>query len=114
MTFQPKKRDDEALILAIVELLFIGVFIGVDIWYSSLSLMPLALLVVVWSAKIVMGIFVVLTWVKFNDPNYDKYRKAVVVLAVLLSLTIGIHHAVIKEDQQILEDSNSAKQEQAR
>lgn len=111
MTFETRKRkDDESLFLAIIEILFLGAFIGIDLFYSSLSLMPTALLVAVWVGKIAMAVCVVVSWVKFKDPNFDKFRVATVVLAVILALTIGIHHATAREDNQVIIDSHENAQ----
>lgn len=106
MTFETKeKKNDELLTLAVIELLFMGAYIGVSGWYSSLSLMPTGLLVAVWIGRLAMTVCIIVTWLKFKDPNYDKYRWGVVILAAALSLTIGIHHATVKEDKQIIIDS---------
>lgn len=112
MTFEKrtKKKDNELLILAIIELLFIGVYIGVDGWYSSFPLMSTGLLILIWIGRLAMAACIIITWVKFKDPNYDKYRWGVVVLAVALTLTIGIHHATSIEDKQVIIDSKENAQ----
>lgn len=100
-----KKRDDEKRNWLIVGILFTGLLIGFDFGYSSYSEMA-------GIAKVLLGIghgALVFMWfivmIKFNDPNFDVYRKYVAGLAVALTLIIGIHHAVVKEDKQVLIDS---------
>lgn len=95
----------------IAEIIFLGLFIFISGWYSSYSAMGDWLKALVWIGRIGIAACVVVSWAKFNDPNYEKYRKATVVLAVVFSLIIGIHHAVAREDNQVQIDSkeNAAK-----
>ena len=52
----------------------------------------------------VIGLWVA-EMIHFNDPNYDLLRRIVVILSVILSLTVGIHHSLAVEDKQVIIDS---------
>lgn len=111
MTTQNKRKDDELEVWVIVGGFFTLVLIGVDLFYSSLNEMAKI-------AKISLGIghlCVLVGWVisliNWKDPNWDDARKIVVALCVMLMFVIGIHHAVVVENEQVIIDSkeNAAK-----
>jgi len=106
-----KKRDDELLILSIVGFIFIGLLVYLDGWYSSfkeMSTLGRALIIIAHMA-------VALTWVisfeKWKDPAFDSYRRIALGATIVLSLIVGIHHATVREDNQVIIDSkeNAAK-----
>ena len=101
-----KNRDDEKASWLIIGILFTGALLAIDIWYSSYSQMALI-------AKVLLGIAhgaLVFMWfivmIKFNDPVYDVVRKYIVYLCVILALIVGIHHATVREDKQVIIDSH--------
>lgn len=100
------KKDGEKLAWVIAEIIFIGLYIFVSGWYSSYSKMATGLQVLVWVGRIAMVVCVLTSWVKFKNPNFDIYRKATVGIAIVLSLIIGIHHSVNREDTQVIIDSH--------
>lgn len=108
MTIQNRKKDDELLIWLIVGFIFTGTLIGVDIWYSSFHEMAK-----LYGWAVLFLHFILLagwigTLVKFYDPNYDWLRKFVCVLSIILVLMVGIHHATIVEDKQVIIDSHAS------
>ena len=106
-----KNRDDEKAIWLIIGILFTGVLVGLDLWYSSFTQMALFAKVLIGIAHGVLAILWFLVMAKFKDPNYDVYRKYIVGLSVVLSLIVGIHHAVVRERNQVSIDAkeNSLK-----
>ena len=88
------KQDGELSIWLVVGLLFTLTLIGMDIWYSSFAEMGFFKWIV-YGLHCVLGAFVIITFIQFNDPNYDKVRKWVVYLSVVLMLIVGIHHALV-------------------
>ena len=115
MTFQPaqpkKRKDDELLILTILAALFTGVLVWMDFKYSSINLMHPILQAVVWLGQIGLAALWVIVFGKWKDPNFDHFRKQTLYVAVILILIVGIHHATVKEDNQVIIDSkeNAAK-----
>ena len=112
MTTQKRKNDDELPVLAILGGIFTIVLICMDIWYSSINLLSVALQTSMWAAQMLLAAVWVLVFAKWKDPNYDKYRYVAFWLSVLLMLVVGIHHAVDgREAEQIIIDSkeNAAK-----
>jgi hypothetical protein len=115
MTFQPaqpkKRKDDELLITSIVMFIFLGTLICVSFFYSSWDAMGW------WFKKVIQLCYFVnismsaVVFIEWQDPNFDKYRKYVCYLSVALILAIGIHHATVREDNQVIIDSkeNAAK-----
>ena len=103
-----RKKDDEKLSWLVVGILFTGALIGVDIGYSSFSQMVDVLKLVVGGLHVLLVIGWAIAMVKFEDPNYDAARKLVVGICVVTALIVGIHHATIKEDDQILIDSGKS------
>lgn len=106
-----KKRDDEKLHWLLVGILLTAVIIWMDIWYSSFNLMHWLLIGLVSVLHLLLAAFWVIIMSKFNDPNYDGYRKGLCVICALLILIVGIHHATSVEDNQVIIDSkeNAAK-----
>jgi hypothetical protein len=115
MTFQPaqpkKRKDDEFPVLTALAGLFTGLLIWMDFSYSSIGIMPIALQAIVWLGQIGLAAIWVLVFGKWQDPNYDKYRHVAFILAAILILWVGIHHATSREDKQVIIDSkeNAAK-----
>lgn len=105
------KKDDEKMIWLIVGGLFTLMIIAADLFYSSYSQMPNAFKWVVIVLHAGLAIAWIVSLVKFTDPNYDPVRKIVLALCVVLGLMVGIHHATVKEDEQVIIDSqeNAAK-----
>jgi disulfide bond formation protein DsbB len=101
-----KKRDDEKAQWLIVGILFTGFLLVIDIFYSSFGEMAGIAKVLLGIAHAALAVMWIAVMVKFNDPKYDIVRKYVVGLSVVLSLIIGIHHAVVKENKQVLIDSH--------
>lgn len=99
------KKDGELSSWLIVGGLFTAILIFIDIRYSSFGLMSLWLRIPLFIAHAaVIGLWVA-EMMHFNDPNYDLLRRIVVILSVILSLTVGIHHSLAVEDKQVIIDS---------
>lgn len=105
------KQDGELSSWLIVGILFTLTLIGMDIWYSSFAEMGFFKWIV-YGLHCVLGAFIIITFIQFNDPNYDKVRKWVVYLSVVLMLIVGIHHALVREDKQVLIDSKENAEKQ--
>lgn len=101
-----KRKDDEMLIWLIVGGIFTLFLIGIDIWYSSYSQMALMGRTALYIAHAFLAGLWAIAMKKFDDPNYEVVRKYIVYVAVIISLTIGIHHALNVEDKQVLIDSH--------
>jgi hypothetical protein len=101
-----KNRDDEKKQWLIIGILFTGALLGIDFFYSSFSDMAGIAKVVLGIAHAVLALLWIVSMVKFNDPNFDGVRKYIVGLCALLALIIGIHHATVKEDKQVIIDSH--------
>lgn len=101
-----KKKDDELPVLTILAGLFTGVLIWIDCAYSSIGIMAGWLQAVIWLAQIGLAAIWVVVFAKWQDPNYEKYRVVAFLFATALMLTIGIHHAIVKEDEQVIIDSH--------
>lgn len=108
---QNKKRDDEKGQWLAVGILFTGFLIAIDIWYSSYGQMADFARWLMYIAHAALGFTWVVAMVQFKDPGYDVIRKYIVFVSVVLSLVVGIHHAVAREDKQVIIDSkeNAAK-----
>lgn len=102
-----KKRDDEKAHWLIIGILFSAALLAVDFWYSSFSQMAGIVKVLIILAHCGLGLLWVGAMAKFNDPNFDGLRKVIVWLSVILILIVGIHHATVREDQQVIEDSRA-------
>lgn len=111
MTTRTKAKDDEILILALVGAIFTFTLIGLDIWYSSYEIMGDAFRWIMYGGHFVLALCWITVFANWKDPAYDKWRGWAIILAVVLSLTVGIHHATDKENQQVIIDSkeNAAK-----
>jgi hypothetical protein len=101
-----KMKDDEKRNWLIIGILFTGFLLAIDICYSSFGLMAGIAKVLLGIAHAVLAILWVTVMAKFKDPNFDFIRKYVVYLSVTLALIIGIHHAVAREDKQVIIDSH--------
>lgn len=101
-----KKRDDEKATWLIVGILFTAFLLGIDIFYSSFGLMATAAKWGLGIAHVGILLLWVVVMVKFTDPNFDYLRKWLVWLCVILSLIIGIHHAIAREDEQVIIDAH--------
>jgi|SRR6478735_722426 len=106
------KKDGEKLAWIIAEIIFIGLYIFVSGWYSSYSKMTTSLQALVWVGRVGMVACILISWIKFKNPNFDIYRKVTVGIAIVLSLIIGIHHSVSREDTQVIIDSHENAQKQ--
>jgi hypothetical protein len=101
-----KMKDDEKRNWLIIGILFTGFLLAVDICYSSFGQMAVIAKVLLGIAHAVLAILWVIVMAKFTDPNFDFCRKYVVYLSVTLSIIIGIHHATVREDKQVLIDAH--------
>lgn len=106
---QNKKRDDEKGIWLLVGGIFTVFLMIVDFFYSSFDEMAFIAIIGLWIAHIAISGGWIISMAKFKDPNYDFVRKIVVVLSVVTSFIVGMHHAISVEDKQVIEDSNQAK-----
>lgn len=115
MTTQNRKKDDELLIWLIVGGLFTFFLLGIDIWYSSYHQMDKFYCWLIVFLHFILVVGWINTIATFGDPNYEWIRKFVCVLALGLSLMVGIHHATAREDKQVTIDSkeNADKQKRA-
>jgi hypothetical protein len=107
-----QKRDDEkgqlaigggifTAVLIVVDLLFAGPIFG-TILFSTLFIIVHGILGICWVVAIS----------KFNDPNYDYWRKWAIYVAIAgLALVLG-YLAYENEMGAVIDDSNKAKQEQ--
>ena len=111
MTTTTKKRDDELLTWVIVGIIFTGGLAFMDFAYSSVNEMAFIARAAIWIGHALLSVLWVLSLTQWKNPNFDVTRKGVVALSVILSLIIGIHHATVREDQQVIIDSkeNAAK-----
>lgn len=106
MITQNKRKDDEMTIWLAVGGIFTLFMLGIDIWYSSIHAMSLIAGIGVRFLHAILAFLWIVVMVKFTDPNYDYLRKWVLYLAVIISLIVGIHHASVREDKQVLIDSH--------
>jgi hypothetical protein len=106
-----KKRDDELLTWVIVGAIFTGGLIFIDFAYSSVNEMAFVARLAIWISHVLLSVLWLLSLAQWRNPNFDVTRKGVVVLSIILSLIIGIHHATTVEDTQVIIDSeqNAAK-----
>lgn len=104
-----KKRDDEKLHWLLVGVLFTAFLLFIDWKYSSVSEMVPVVRWIVYIGHAALILLWLLVMVNFKDPNFDYLRKCTFVVAVGLSLLVGIHHATSREDKQVIIDSNEAK-----
>lgn len=111
MTTQNKRKDDELEVWVLVGAFFTLGLLFFDFFYSSVNEMALIARIFIWIGHGLVSLGWIISLLQWKDPNYDDYRKGVVGLCVILMLVIGIHHATVKEDQQVLIDSkeNAAK-----
>jgi len=107
-----KKKDDEMLAWLLVGILFTAFLIIIDFGYSSVNDMSKIARLGIWVGHGLLSALWVATIAYFKDPNYDYFRKAATIVALLLAFTIGLHHALNREDKQVIIDSkeNAAKQ----
>jgi FtsH-binding integral membrane protein len=105
MTTQIKKRDDEKSSWLVIGILFTAALIGMDIFYSSINEMAAIAQIGIWALHVIVTGLWVLVMAKFNDPNYDGARMALVIICVISAFIIGIHHATVREDNQVIIDS---------
>lgn len=101
-----KMKDDEKRNWLIIGVLFTGVLLAIDLFYSSFSQMGGIAKVLLGIAHAVLAVLWVIAMVKFKDPEFDVYRKYVVYLCVAIALIVGIHHATAREDEQVIIDSH--------
>lgn len=109
MTTQNKKRDDELKVWIIVGAIFTIFLLIIDFFYSSVNSMAFAARIVIWIGHAALSLGWIVSIAKVADPAYDDVRKGVVYLCIVLSLVIGIHHALAVEDKQVIEDSEKNK-----
>jgi glucose uptake protein GlcU len=111
MSTQEKRKDDELEVWVIVGALFTLGLLFFDFFYSSVNEMAQVARIAIWVGHALVSLGWIISLIQWKNPNYDDTRKGVVGLCVVLMLIIGIHHASVKEDQQVLIDSkeNSAK-----
>lgn len=113
-----RKKDDEFLTLFIIAFLGLGVLFLVNLFYSDWP--GMADTFWHWGAIIgVLGIaavvaFVVIMFDRWKDPNYDKYRHCFWVGALIMVIYICAFKAFNNESNSVIDDSNQAKQEQAK
>lgn len=105
------KKDDEMSKWLIGGAIFTLTMLGIDWFYSSFELMHP---VIRWSLYVVhaiVSLMWMITFAKFKDPDYDFVRQLIVIVTVLVSLGVGVHHATAREDKQVIIDSkeNAAK-----
>lgn len=105
MTTQNKRKDDELLIWAMVGGIFTLGLLGFDFFYSSINEMSTIAQVWIWIGHGGITLGWIVTILGWANPNYDVVRKAVVAMCVILMLVIGIHHATVIEDKQVIIDS---------
>jgi hypothetical protein len=106
------KQDGELSTWLIVGGLFTLFMLGIDIWYSSYGAMAVGLKWSMIIVQIVIGILWVVEMLNFNNPNFEKMRQLICVLSVVVSIIVGINHAVAREDKQVLIDSQQNKDKQ--
>lgn len=111
MTTQNKKKDDELLMLVIVGAIFTLTLIGLDWGYSSVNEMAPIARIGIWVGHGIVSLLWIVVLANWKNPNYDSFRKALIGVVIVLILIIGIHHAVVREDEQVIIDSqeNAAK-----
>jgi hypothetical protein len=118
MAARVRTRDGEILSLFLMTFLGLGVLLAVNIGYSDWPGMidtwnHWAAVVGVTSILVIVG-FVITVFIKWNDPNYDKYRHAFWVGCLLVIIYICGFKAANNESKSVTEDSNAAKQEQTK
>ena len=99
------KQDGELSTWLVVGGLFTLFMLGIDIWYSSYGTMAVGLKWAMIIVQVVIGVLWVVEMFNFNDPNFEVMRKAICILCVIVSVIVGINHAVAREDKQVLIDS---------
>lgn len=109
MTTKNRKKDDELLIWGIVGGIFTLFLIGIDIWYSSFNTLPFIPILFLWIAHAGLGIAWIMSIANWKNPNYDIVRRLIVAVSIILSLIIGVHHSLQREDKQVIIDSNANK-----
>lgn len=107
MTTQNKRKDDELEVWAIVGGVFTLFLLIIDFFYSSVNQMAGIARIAIWIGHGLVSFGWIISLAKWKDPAYDDVRKGVVYLCIVLSIVIGIHHATVREDKQVLEDSHS-------
>lgn len=107
MTFETrtKKKDGELLAWLLVGGFFTIALIVVDFTYSSVNEMSKVGRAGIWVGHGLLSALWVGVLAYFKDPNYDYFRKAATIVAVILAFVIAIHHATSKEDAQVIIDS---------
>lgn len=106
------KQDDELSTWSIVGGLFTLFMLGIDIWYSSYGTMAVGLK---WASIIVqalIGVAWVIEMFNYNDPNFEYLRKIICIGCVIVSIVVGVNHAVAREDKQVQVDSNENSNKQ--
>mgnify|MGYP001603141482 CR=1 FL=1 len=104
-----KKRDDEKLHWLLAGGLFTALLIGLDIWYSSYSIMHWLFGGGLILGHLILSVLWIGVMIKFNDYGFDYLRKFTVWVSIILALVVGIHHATAREDKQVLIDSKENK-----
>lgn len=107
-----KKKDDELKVYLIVWGVFAVTLVGVDIFFSAWVEMGTVLK---FTASFLHGVAITATIISlrhFKDPNYDWTRRLAVIGIIVSLITVAGHKVYVNEANQVLIDSEKAKQEQ--
>lgn len=108
------RNDGELGSLFWMCIIFGGTLLGVSIFYSAWDAMPKFWQIIGYIALGVNAALIALIFAEYKDPNYDKYRKIFCVISFATIAYVAGFRVAQNEQNGVIDDSNAAKQEQAK
>ena len=105
------KNDGEVSSLIWMCAIFGIALASVDIWYSAWHTMPEFFKILGYVLNGACVGLIILVFVEWKNPNFDKYRVIFCVLAVATLIYVGAFRGGSDEAKSVIDDSNKSKQE---